>query len=162
MAEIHPMNSIVVVPASVIEGTLSELQSAGRSKSERVVLWLGKRKDSRIHIESLWVPEQQAGFDFFDIPQQAMQALFGELRNRRFMVAAQVHTHPHRAFHSYADDKWAIVRHSGALSLVLPYFALQTAPSTFAGDAAVFVLSPRNKWLDATPAEVQNFYEISP
>jgi proteasome lid subunit RPN8/RPN11 len=156
------MNSLVLVPSRVIEGSLSELQSAGRRKSERVVLWLGRRKDSRIHIESFWVPEQQAGYDFFDIPQQALQALFGELRNRRLMVAAQVHTHPHQAFHSYADDKWAIIRHTGALSLVLPDFALRTESSTFAHDATVFVLSSTNEWLEAAPAEVQNFYQISP
>jgi proteasome lid subunit RPN8/RPN11 len=162
MGEIYSLNSLVLVPTSAIEGTLSELQSAGHRECERVVLWLGGRKDGRIHIESLWVPEQEAGYDFFEIPQQAMQALFGELRNRRLMVAAQVHTHPHRAFHSHADDKWAIVRHTGALSLVLPYFAVRTEPSTFAHDAALFILSPTNKWLEAAGADVQNFYQISP
>jgi len=36
------------------------------------------------------------------------------------MVAAQVHSHPDEAFHSKGDDEWAIVRHEGALSIVVP------------------------------------------
>jgi len=156
------MNSLVIVPTRVIQETLADLQAAGRRESERVVLWLGRRNNGQINIESLWVPEQQAGYDFFDIPPQAMEALFAELRNRRLMVAAQVHTHPRRAFHSLADDKWAIVRHTGALSLVLPTFALRTEPGTFVRDTAVFVLSPRNRWLEAAPVDVQSFYHICP
>lgn len=156
------MNSLVIAPASIIHETLSELQSAGGRNSERVVLWLGQRKNGQTNVEMLWVPEQQAGYDFFDIPPQAMQALFQELRTRRLMVAAQVHTHPRQAFHSLADDKWAIVRHTGALSLVVPYFALRTEPETFVRETAVFVLSPKNQWLEAAPADVPSFYQICP
>lgn len=154
------MNAVVIVPAMILENTLSELSAAGRNKSERVALWLGARRGGNIQIETLWVPEQQAGYDFFDIPPRAMKALFGELRDRRLMVAAQIHTHPREAFHSYADDKWAIVRHVGALSLVIPYFAQRTGAATFVRDAAVFVLSPKNQWIEAAPTEVAKFYQI--
>jgi hypothetical protein len=68
------------------------------------------------------------------------------LRDRDLMVAAQVHTHPHEAFHSAADDRWAIVRHVGALSLVLPDFAQKTSIDSFLNEAAVFRLSDRNEW----------------
>ncbi len=124
MAENDSMNSLVVVPIGVVEATLSELKSAGRQASERFVLWLGRPTEGIIQIETIWVPEQESGFDFFKIPEHAMQALLVELRKLRLMVAAQVHTHPGRAFHSRADDRGAIIRHTGALSLVLPCFGL--------------------------------------
>jgi len=154
------MSSPVIVPGTIVRDTLAELKSAGHRKSERVALWLGRRTRDCITIESLWIPEQTAGYDFFDIPRHAMEALFGELKKRRLMVAAQVHTHPGRAFHSHADDKWAIVRHKGALSLVVPYFALRTETDTFVRETALFVLSSANEWLEADPTEVQNYYQI--
>jgi hypothetical protein len=78
------------------------------------------------------------------------------------MIAAQIHTHPKRAFHSAADDKWAIVRHTGALSLVIPHFALRTSRASFRADTAVFALSPQNKWLMASPDRLDDFYRIIP
>src|SRR5260370_12611035 len=74
MAENDSMNSLVVVPIGVVEATLSELKSAGRQASERFVLWLGRPTEGIIQIETIWVPEQESGFDFFKIPDHAMQA----------------------------------------------------------------------------------------
>ena len=67
----------------------------------------------------------------FHIPPEGMTALYAELRHKRLMVAAQVHSHPQEAFHSKADDRWAIVRHEGALSLVVPHFAQATTLDRF-------------------------------
>ena len=54
---------------------------------------------------------------------------------------AQVHSHPGEAFHSPADDRWAIPRQVGALSIVLPFFAAGISEETFFEQAAVFTLS---------------------
>ena len=67
-------------------------------------------------IVEAYVPEQEAEVDYFHIPPSGMMALMAHLRERRLGLAAQVHSHPARAFHSLADDKWAIVRHEGAMS----------------------------------------------
>ena len=156
------MNTPVTISSSLVDKTLAQLQSVGRRRSEHVLLWLGKRENGNISINKLWIPEQLAGRDFFEIPPRSMQALFDELRRERLMVAAQVHTHPREAFHSWADDTWAIVRHAGALSLVLPYFALKTAPQNFVHDAAVFVLSQNNEWLEVPATDRNHFYQITP
>jgi proteasome lid subunit RPN8/RPN11 len=160
MAQIISMNTLVTISAELVNKTLARLQLVGRRRSEHVLLWLGKRENGVISINKLWIPEQRAGRDFFEIPERSMQALFDELRRNRLIVAAQVHTHPRKAFHSWADDAWAIVRHAGALSLVLPYFGLKTQPHSFANDAAVFVLSPKNEWLEVPAADRQQFYQI--
>ena len=156
------MNSPIAVPAIIVQETLAELQTWGRRRSERIVLWLGSRTRSGIRVKMVWIPDQITGRDFFEIPRKGMQALFAALREHRLMVAAQVHTHPGRAFHSSADNEWAIVRHAGALSLVLPYFSMRTDHNAFARDAAVFVLSATNEWVQAHPINVHRFYEILP
>ena len=155
------MNSPVTISSELLNQTLSQLQSVGRRRSEHVLLWLGKRQNGSITVDKLWVPEQRAGRDFFEIPEHSIQALFDELRRNRLIVAAQVHTHPREAFHSWADDKWAIVRHAGALSLVLPYFALKTTPHNFVHDAAVFVLSQENDWIEVPASDRNHVYKIS-
>jgi hypothetical protein len=78
------------------------------------------------------------------------------------MVAAQVHTHPKLAFHSAADDKWAIVRHVGALSLVLPYFSLRTNVENFVQHTVTFSMNAENDWLPAPKDKIQDFYKIIP
>jgi proteasome lid subunit RPN8/RPN11 len=84
-----------------------------------------------------------------------MAALHDELRRERLMVAAQVHSHPGEAFHSYADDRWAIVRHEGALSLVVPDFALQTQVDNFLDQTKVFRFSETAKWLETPRADIE-------
>jgi hypothetical protein len=162
VVEIIPMNLPLLISAELVQQTLTHLQLVGRRDSECVLLWLGKRRGGVIEIARHWIPEQKAGYDFFDIPERSMRALFDELRRNRLIVAAQVHTHPRRAFHSYADDQWAIVRHAGALSLVLPYFALKTDLRTFVRDTAVFVLSPQNEWNEVRTTHQHRYYQITP
>lgn len=155
------MSSPLLVSIELVRRTLAHLQSGGRRGEEVVLLWLGRRRAGSIHIEKLWIPDQRAGSDYFEIPEESMEALFQELRRHRLFVAAQVHTHPRQAFHSYADDVWAIVRHSGALSLVLPYFALETEVDTFVHDTVLFVLSPTNEWTEVPAADRPKHYRIT-
>ena len=137
----------VLVPSSVIAGTLEILQEGGRLGCECVVLWLASRTARAINVVEFHKPPQHAAEDFFRIPRESIAALLEKLGERQLMVAAQVHSHPFHAFHSQADDQWAIVRHVGALSLVLPDFALRTTAATFFQHAATFALSPANLWV---------------
>jgi hypothetical protein len=123
---------------SLVASTVAELRAA--TTVERVVLWLAEHIGNRTVVCEVFVPLQLASADYFHIPPQGMEQLLRHLRARRLLVAAQVHTHPVRAFHSAADDKWAIVRHAGALSLVVPRFCQDTSAETFATDAVVYQL----------------------
>jgi proteasome lid subunit RPN8/RPN11 len=161
MAAGDAMTIPVIVPAHVLITSLGVLQEVGREGSECVVLWLAKRAPEAIELVELYKPAQIAAEDFFRIPRKAIAALFEVLRDRGLMVAAQVHTHPEHAFHSSADDRWAIVRHVGALSLVLPYFAQRTTPDTFLEDAAVFSLSPDNEWLPIDPSDLDAHVRVA-
>jgi proteasome lid subunit RPN8/RPN11 len=162
LGERMTMINTVFVPEHIVSETLAELQNVGRRQSECVVLWLGVRDGGGIRVKSLWKPVQEADLDYFRIPESSMDQLMQELRTKRLMIAAQVHTHPNRAFHSEADDNWAIVRHAGALSLVVPYFALRTDKNTFKMQTAVFSLSPQNEWQEAPKNRIDDFYKIIP
>jgi len=144
--------SKVFVPRNVVSATLASLQEAGREERERVVLWLGMRQaDRSIIVSEAFAPEQRAESDFFQIPRASIVAVFDRLREKGGMIAAQVHSHPGPAFHSAADDRWAIVRHLHAFSLVVPDFALTTETNTFLSTTAVFRLSEANEWVELAP-----------
>ncbi len=96
----------------------------------------------------------------FRIPPDSMKAVLSELNSKRMMIAAQVHSHPFEAFHSKADDTWAIVRHAGALSLVVPDFAIKTSSVNFMDDAKLFRLTPENRWREVPNGEIEQWLVI--
>jgi hypothetical protein len=126
-----------------------------------MVLWLAPAKsgDSQTIID-VYEPAQRVAADFFHIPPASMRELMQHLRNARLRIAAQVHSHPAQAFHSKADNEWAIVRHTGALSMVLPYFARGITPVTFLGASAVYRLSSSDKWEPVLRHELNEHLEI--
>jgi hypothetical protein len=149
---------MMTIDEEMIAATLEHLRNDGERGVEGVVLWLGSRIGDQTQITQVYRPEQYASRGNFRIPRQSMSALLKHLRSTGESIAAQVHSHPERAFHSPIDDEWAIVRHEGALSLVLPDFALRTSVETFVDDAAVFELSGANVWEEVLPEKVCERY----
>ncbi|MHB8390262.1 MAG: Mov34/MPN/PAD-1 family protein [Acidobacteriaceae bacterium] len=145
---------LITCPSGLIDTTLAHLREAGQRHCECVVLWLGRRHGDMIWVEDAYLPPQTAQADMFHIPPAGMTALQAELRRRRLMVAAQVHSHPYEAFHSKADDRWAIIRHEHALSLVVPNFASTTTVSNFLDDSKVYRLSASAQWIEVPGLEV--------
>ena len=143
-----------------IAETLSHLQKGGQEGTECVVLWLGRNEGDHISVQQVYRPEQWAEADIFRIPAPSMRAVMNTLVSNQLIIAAQVHSHPFEAFHSRADDAWAIVRHVDALSLVLPYFAMETQPESFLDHMKAFQLSPANLWLEVPEAEVSKWLQI--
>lgn len=136
----------VICATKHVARTISRLQASGRRKREGIVLWLGQHCDHAITVQEVYEPVHEAASDYFRIPPVAMEMLKSHLRTSRSLVAAQVHSHPRQAFHSAADDLWALVRHEGALSLVAPHFCQFVTPGTFLEDMAVFQLAADNRW----------------
>lgn len=154
--------TILYVPAAVVASTIAELQAGGARKSERVVFWLGRRCPSRIQVNEAFVPQQHADYDYFRIPPAAMRQLFAHLRTRESMIAAQVHSHPGEAFHSEADDRWAIVRHEGALSIVLPNFGSTAHMGNILPISATYRLDELNRWVEVPYAMLTSIVQITP
>jgi proteasome lid subunit RPN8/RPN11 len=160
MAEGEAMTLPVQCPAAIVAATISALQDAGRSGNEGIVLWLGKREGGTVQIAQAYVPAHVARRDRFHIQPEGMKALQAHLRSHRWMIGAQVHSHPELAFHSRADDEWAIVRHVGALSIVAPFFARELSVPTFLSDCATYELDAANRWQEVSRIAVANRCEI--
>jgi hypothetical protein len=154
------MMRLVYVTHDQITQTLHHLQEAGRRATECVVLWLAHSKADDVIVHTVYRPEQMAQADVFRIPPASMRTLLETLSEQELMIAAQVHSHPFEAFHSKADDAWAIVRHVDALSLVLPKFALNSSNASFLADAKVFRLTAANRWVGIENAEVDRWLKI--
>lgn len=162
MAQIDPMkNTPLFVASSVVGQTLAALRKAGHYDLECVVLWLGQGHGDRISVAELYLPEQEAECDFFRIPPHSISALLAHLGSSNTFVAAQVHSHPREAFHSSADDRWAVVRHEGALSLVVPYFASDTTVANFTSHVAMFELAAGNRWKEVALHDREQLVRIN-
>lgn len=151
---------IVKCSSTLVEKTLSLLREAGQSRVECVMLWLGRRTGDHIEVVDAYRPEQISREDMFKIPQASMNQLYGELRRHRLMVAAQVHSHPKEAFHSRADDQWAIVRHEGALSIVVPYFASDTTITNFLDQTKIFQFTKDARWIEVPREDTDSWFRL--
>jgi proteasome lid subunit RPN8/RPN11 len=152
---------LVTCALNHVESTLGFLSTAGHRHIECIVLWLGKRNGDQVHVEEAYLPDQVAEEDMFLIPPASMTKLYAHLRAKRLMVAAQVHSHPREAFHSLADDRWAIIRHEGALSLVVPYFASQTSVANFLDQTKVFQFTSSRTWDEVELGDMDSWLKLS-
>lgn len=144
------------VPRRLIELTLKPVEQAGSRGYESFVLW-GGREEAREGI-----------FEFVEayVPAQTMintgegllvtvegEALFRV--NRLFyenglVLAAQIHSHPTRAYHSATDDARPLMTLVGGLSAVIPNFGADGADG-FA-DWAWYRLVGVGEWETLDPA----------
>ncbi|MBW7973562.1 Mov34/MPN/PAD-1 family protein [Bradyrhizobium sp. BR 10289] len=151
----------LLVPREIVARTIDILRRGGAEKCEAVVLWLGSGPRGAERIAEAYRPDQIADKDFFRIPSAAMKDLMGHLRRTRLHVTAQVHSHPGRAFHSEADDEWAIVRHRGALSFVVPRFGAGSTVANFMDQTAIYRLSDDDRWIEVPDEEVLHTVELA-
>ncbi len=151
----------IEIRVPLIEQTLSILRESGSRNSEGIALWLGRKTEDRTQVLEVYVPEHEAEYDYFHIPPRAMSALLSYLGRNEYFVAAQVHSHPKEAFHSDADDRWAIIRHEGALSLVIPNFGRGVYTGNILDLAALFRLDGRNVWMGVSTNKSKELIAIT-
>lgn len=156
LAEAQTVTNRIDCPMPVVERTLQVLRDGGSVSQERVVFWLARVSDKgeTFPIVQAYVPEQETAADYFRIPPHAMRALMLHLRRERLRLCTQVHSHPDRAFHSRADNECAVIRHQGALSLVVPHFGMRTTAATFFKDMVAFQLDSHDRWIELSPVEL--------
>jgi len=139
--------SAIVCTRQVLLDTIAILRRGGVRGEERVALWVASAAlRSPAPIVEIYEPKQVAKVDYFQIPASSMRVLLEHLRSTRRRIVAQIHTHPGRAFHSDADAAWAIIRHVGSLSLVLPGFAAATTPESFLTEVMTYQFDADGRW----------------
>lgn len=117
------------VTEGVIANTIRVLLEAGSEGYEAFVLWGGTLDDAGTTLDftSAVRPWQRAEKTedglLVTVPSKALFQVNKLLYERGEILAAQVHSHPGRAFHSGTDDAYPLATLVGALSAVVPDFA---------------------------------------
>jgi proteasome lid subunit RPN8/RPN11 len=116
----------VRIESHVVSSTLGALQRCGRRGFEGLVLWLGEIEGEAAHISKAIMPTQkpirnESGVGYF-VDGETLFRLNQALAESGLRLIAQVHSHPTEAYHSDADDRYAIVTAEGGLSFVVPNF----------------------------------------
>lgn len=146
-------------PAALLTATCEALHTTGAGVREAVVLWQGRVLDEvTAEFTKLHVPRQVTGPLHFNVPLADRLKLLAAVSADDEFILAQVHTHPEHAFHSAADDRLAITKHFGAVSIVVPFFAL-----TWRGDlsqTSVNVCLGGDRWRELAPREVLDTFEV--
>ena len=114
-----------VVPRDIVAKSVEQLRSLSDGRREAVVLWTGSRCVDEALVRRIVVPYQRASARHFDVPLRERLRIARQLAGCGEKLLVQLHTHPGRAFHSVVDDRLALPRHTGAISIVIADFAEQ-------------------------------------
>jgi proteasome lid subunit RPN8/RPN11 len=152
----------ITVKRATIDKMLETMREFGSNGWEVLVLWVGdiEPNTGKAHVVQAFVPKQKAisdedGVGYF-VDGETLFQLNRDLSETGLRLIAQVHSHPQKAYHSEADDRYAIVTAEGGLSLVVPNFGSAPAhPSTW----AVYRLHGR-KWREMGTKEVGILFEV--
>ena len=131
------------VPTEVVKQTEKTLRAAGTQGYEMFVLWSGHQKGPLFTIQTPHVPKQTS----YRLPNGLCVRVEGSELHRLNVwlyeageiLAAQVHAHPSRAFHSATDDAYPIMATLGGLSIVAPDFCRR---GLFTKGTAIYRLEP--------------------
>ena len=160
VARMDEVRSVTVAP-SVIEVTMQALRIYGAHRLEGLVLWLGHVEKDIASVSQAFVPPQcpvsdESGLGYF-VSGKALFELNRGLAETGLRLIAQVHCHPKEAYHSHADDRYAIVTAEGGFSLVVPNFG--KAPADPASWAVYRLIG--GDWIELASQEVRRLFEVS-
>ncbi len=117
----------VYIPYNILNETSECLREFGEQQCEGLVLWLGNIDNVQTsHVTKILVPPQDSiksedGVGYF-VTSETLFSLNKLLSSTGLRLLAQVHSHPGRAYHSSADDRYCIVTAEGGFSIVVPDF----------------------------------------
>ena len=152
----------VILPKQCIIDIYNHLREMGQKQVEGVGLWAGIRDDKRFEIKATLIPKQMA----YKMEEGLLYAVDAEelhrinvwLYQNKMTLVAQIHSHPHEAYHSDTDDRYPIVAVQGGLSIVIPDFAFGP-PSIDLW--AVYRLAPTGNWLQIPSIKLKNIIIIT-
>lgn len=141
--------------AEVLELAFEHFRRCGDGCRECVVYFTADLHNLSL-IDGVVHPAHSAGAGGYDLSSAAIADLWRQLLDEHRTIQLQAHTHPGPSYHSARDDALALVNSTGALSLVIPNFAL--GPVGFEG-AFLAHLDADGQWREASIAETLELVE---
>jgi hypothetical protein len=149
------------VPAGILESSVRALREGSSGRREWVILWQGKILDEvTAEITKIHVPRQDTGPLHFNVSIDERLHLLDAVTADGELILAQLHTHPREAFHSEVDDRLAIAKHTGAVSIVVANFGTR-----WTGDFRETSVNRHlgaGRWRELKPHEVVELLEVVP
>jgi hypothetical protein len=87
-----------------------------------VVFWAGPLREPEL-VDQVLHPRHRATFGSYELDSDWITDCWIDLAQNHRALRAQVHTHPHEAFHSHTDNRYPVVGIAGFVSIVIPHFA---------------------------------------
>lgn len=150
---------VMRVDRSLVRESALMLRELSGNGTEAVLLWAGERQEAHARVRRIVVPEFTSTWRHFEVSLEERIALASALAAKGEIVLAQLHTHPGPAFHSRADDRLALPRHTGAVSIVVPDFAVDWDGGL--GDVSVNVHRGAGVWRELASSEVSSVIEVT-
>jgi hypothetical protein len=143
----------------VLEKTCALMRTYGETGHELLILWLGRVDGGTAMVLRAVAPSQESlssedGVGYL-VSSETLFELNRLLAETKLRLIAQVHSHPAEAYHSEADDRWAVVTTDGGFSLVVPDFA---AGEPFDGWAMYRLV--RGRWSHVLDAEMSRMIRL--
>lgn len=162
MTRIPPTLFTYEVPRHVIDDSWDLLREPGEQGFEAVVLWVGTVHDeTTASVVAAVRPGQRAmsgdGGCAVEVPPEALRQLISALPDH-IVVLVRLHTHPGEAYHSPVDDTNMLIAHEGAISIVVPDFAVAALDLA---TCSVNELRSQDGWRELEPEEVTERFPIT-
>jgi hypothetical protein len=131
------------------------LRAVGTQGCEGLALWIGTIVNDEAQINQYVVPKQvpiksRHGLSVH-VDGQTLHELNVWLHQNQLRLFAQVHSHGEHAYHSDTDDEHSVVTTLGALSIVVPHFAV--APFSF--NSCVVLRLAESGWVELTEKQAE-------
>jgi hypothetical protein len=149
-----------VVPAQVISDTIDFLREIGTYGCEGLALWVGTIDGDEAVIKRYLIPKQapvRSGDGLsVHVDGETLYELNVWLHQNRMRLFAQVHSHGEHAYHSDTDNEHSVVTTLGALSIVVPHFAV--GPFNFKSSAVLRLTE--TGWLELTDEQAKELIKV--
>ena len=154
------INSIIIEHDQLITA-YDFLRYAGTKGVEGISLIAGIVKNNEFIVKEIIIPKQMSyileqGL-MYAVDSNEMHRLNLWLYENEMQLIAQIHSHPGRAYHSEADDRYPIVDTYGGISIVVPDFARGEISLI---DAAIYRLSLEKTWNKLSIQVVLSLFKI--
>jgi hypothetical protein len=134
------MTMPIQIPMSIVNIALDDLEYWGQRGVESIALFLGRWGKTTAHATTVVLADEPGvtrAVGLLRLSELWMLRLTQYCDEQNLSIVAQIHSHPHDAWHSFTDDHH-LVHGPDLLSLVVPNFA-QSADDRDHTNWAVFV-----------------------